>query len=294
MNSAGKLSKNLLLFPNKYIIQFYGRLGAEALGVRDLFSLDRKTAVVTGGYGHLGTLQCHALAQAGAQVVVAGREKEKCDALATGLKDDFGIKSWGMLLDIREIESVKSLFKQVSEQAGSLDILVNNAAFYSGMNLESMQEDEWLQGLDGTANHVFRAINAAIPAMKQVGGGSIINIASMYGMVSPNPSVYRDSGLGNPPNYGAGKAAVLQFTRYAACYLGPYNIRVNAISPGPFPNPSVQAEHPWFIEELAGKTPLGRIGQPAELMGAVVYLASEASSYVTGANLVVDGGWTAW
>lgn len=264
------------------------------MGVRDLFSLKKKTAIVTGGAGYLGTSLCQALAQAGAQVVVAGRNQANCEDLAARLQNDYGTRCWGLHLDIREIDSVKSFAGQVLELAGGLDILVNNAAFYSGLDLEKMCEEEWLKGMDGTANHVFRCTNAVIPAMKQAGGGCIINISSMYGMVSPNPAVYRDSGLGNPPNYGAGKAAVLQFTRYVACYLGRYNIRVNAISPGPFPNPVVQAEHPWFIDELADKTPLGRIGQPAELMGALVYLASEASSYVTGANLVVDGGWTAW
>jgi NAD(P)-dependent dehydrogenase (short-subunit alcohol dehydrogenase family) len=264
------------------------------LGVKDLFSLKGKTALVTGGAGHLGTSLCLALAQAGAQVIVAGRNQVKCQELAARLQRDTGIRSWGMNLDIRDMDSVKSAIEQLIESTGSLDILVNNAAFYSGLDLEKMGEDEWLAGLDGTVNHVFRCTNAVIPAMKQAGGGSIINISSMYGMVSPNPAVYRDSGLGNPPNYGAGKAAVLQFTRYSACYLGPYKIRVNAISPGPFPNPGVQAEHPWFIAELAAKTPLGRIGEPSELMGAVVYLASEASSYVTGTNLVVDGGWTSW
>jgi NAD(P)-dependent dehydrogenase (short-subunit alcohol dehydrogenase family) len=264
------------------------------LSVKELFSLEHKIAVVTGGAGHLGTALSQALAQAGARVVVAGRNKDNCEALAIHLTEKFGKKSWGMQLDIRKIESVKSLVDQALDQAGGLDILVNNAAFYSGSQLETMCEEEWLQGLDGTANHVFRFTNAVIPTMKRVGGGSIINISSMYGMVSPDPNVYRDSCLGNPPNYGAGKAAVLQFTRYAACYLGRYGIRINAISPGPFPNPDVQDNHPWFIDELASKTPLGRIGQPSELMGAIVFLASEASSYVTGANLVVDGGWTAW
>lgn len=264
------------------------------MSVKELFSLDKKIAVVTGGSGHLGSALCRSLAQAGAQVVVAGRNQDKCEELAACLHEDCRVASWGMFLDIRETESVKTLIARVVDQAGGLDILVNNAAFYSGSNLETMLEEEWLQGMDGTANHVFRCTKAVIPTMKRAGGGNIINIASMYGMVSPNPGAYRDSDLGNPPNYGAGKAAVLQFTRYAACYLGRYKIRVNAISPGPFPNPNVQTDHPWFVEELADRTPLGRIGQPWELMGAVVYLASEASSYVTGANLVVDGGWTAW
>jgi len=115
----------------------------------------------------------------------------------------------------------------------------------------------------------------------------------MYGVVSPDPRIYGDSGYDNPPNYGAGKAAIIQFTRYAACHLAAKGIRVNAISPGPFPNPKVQ-ENKWFISNLKNKVPLGRIGQPGDLKGAVVFLASEGSSYITGQNIVVDGGWTVW
>jgi gluconate 5-dehydrogenase len=172
---------------------------------------------------------------------------------------------------------------------------VNNAFFgYEGKNeknIPAMPEEMWAMGIEGTANVVFRCIRSAASLMKK--GGSIINISSIYGIVSPDPSIYGTSGFNNPPAYGAGKAAVLQFTRYAACHLASKGIRVNSISPGAFPNKEVQ-ENKKFISNLKRKIPLGRIGEPEDLAGAVVFLASDASSYVTGSNIVVDGGWTAW
>jgi gluconate 5-dehydrogenase len=123
--------------------------------------------------------------------------------------------------------------------------------------------------------------------------GVIINISSMYGIVSPDPRIYGDSGYNNPPDYGAGKAGIIQFTKYAACHLAAKGIRVNAVSPGPFPGAEVQ-KNEAFITNLKNKVPLGRIGQPADLKGVVVFLASDASSYITGQNIIVDGGWTVW
>jgi len=128
--------------------------------------------------------------------------------------------------------------------------------------------------------------------MKQT-GGSIINIASMYGMVSPDPAIYGESKFNSPANYGAGKAAVIQFTKFCAVHLAKYKIRVNAVSPGPFPSPSVQMNK-TFISKLVEKVPLKRIGHPSELNGVIVLLCSEASSYITGQNISVDGGWTSW
>ncbi|EAY31998.1 bacilysin biosynthesis oxidoreductase BacC [Microscilla marina ATCC 23134] len=128
---------------------------------------------------------------------------------------------------------------------------------------------------------------------KKQGQGKIINVSSMYGMVAPDFSVYQNNDFLNPPHYGAAKAGVLQITRYFAAYLGKDNILVNAITPGAFPSPAVQ-ENQEFINSLSSKSPLGRIGKPEELQGAFVFLASNASSFMTGQNIVVDGGWTAW
>ena len=130
--------------------------------------------------------------------------------------------------------------------------------------------------------------------MKSVKKGAIVNISSMYGLVSPQPNLYDDfPQFHNPPAYGISKAGVIQFTKYAACHLAEYNIRVNCISPGPFPSQTVQT-HDKFIDELGKRVPLKRIGKPDEMIGPVIFLLSDAASFITGHNLVVDGGWTIW
>ena len=126
------------------------------------------------------------------------------------------------------------------------------------------------------------------------GGVSIVNIASMYGKVSPDPSIYGDSGQNNPIHYGATKAGMIQMTRYLACHLAGRNIRVNSISPGPFPRPGIKDSAPDFMMQLEKKVPMGRIGNASELVGPVLFLLSPSASYITGIDLPVDGGWTAW
>ena len=129
--------------------------------------------------------------------------------------------------------------------------------------------------------------------MKKQKTGSIINIASIYGTVSPDPEIYENSGFDNPPEYGAGKAAIIQFTRYIAVHNAKYGVRANSISPGPFPNQTVQ-KNKKFMNNLKRKIPMNRIGHPNELKGITIFLASNASSFLTGENIHVDGGWTAW
>jgi NAD(P)-dependent dehydrogenase (short-subunit alcohol dehydrogenase family) len=141
------------------------------------------------------------------------------------------------------------------------------------------------------ARQTLPALRAAVAA---VGGAAIVNIASMYGHVSPDPRLYGDSGLNSAPWYGAAKGGLLQLTRYMACHLARERIRVNALSPGPFPRTSIASEKSDFIARLAAKVPMGRIGAAEEIAGPLLFLASDASSYVTGVNLPVDGGWTAW
>ncbi len=262
------------------------------MNVMEQFRLKGKVAVITGGAGHLGKAMSEGLAEAGAKVVIASRDVEKCKKLATTLVKKYKVKAMGTAIDIRSMAAVKKCMAAVNREMGAIDILINNAAYGKGMFL-TMSEADWLEGIDGTINGVFRCTQAALPYMEAQKHGVIINISSMYGIVSPDPRMYGDSGYDNPPNYGAGKAAILEFTRYSACYLADKGIRVNAITPGPFPSPEVQ-KNKKFISKLKEKNPLGRIGHPDDLKGAVVFLASEASSYITGQNIVVDGGWTVW
>jgi gluconate 5-dehydrogenase len=260
--------------------------------ISELFSLHGKVAIVTGGAGHLGYYISLALAEAGADVYMASPNKKKCQDAAGKISKETGANVKGIYIDISSMEKVIETLALVAAERQRIDILVNNGSISSGKAL-NMEEKEWLKGLDGTINGVFRTTQAVIPYMVKSDGGSIINIASMYGIVSPDSSIYNKPEYTNPPNYGAGKAAIIQFTRYAACHLAEKGIRVNAISPGPFPTTKVQ-EDKEFIANLEKKVPLGRIGRPREIKGIIIYLASEASSYVTGTNICIDGGWTAW
>jgi NAD(P)-dependent dehydrogenase (short-subunit alcohol dehydrogenase family) len=263
------------------------------MNVMKLFNLSGKVAIVTGGTGYLGTAISEGLAEAGSSVVIASKDKDKCSKLAIELSKKHGVQALGMFVDVRSSDAVRNCMSEVKRALGSIDILVNNASFGKQASIETATEQEWTEGIDGTLHSVFRCIQAVVPHMAAKKHGTIINIASMYGIVSPDPRIYGDSGYDNPPSYGAGKAAILQLSRFAACNLAGKGIRVNSISPGPFPNPEVQKNR-RFISNLEGKVPLGRIGQPYEIKGAAVFLASDASSYITGHNIVVDGGWTAW
>ncbi len=258
-----------------------------------IFNLEGKTAVVTGGAGYLGKAISEGLAEAGANVYIVSPNEMKCIGLAEKIAKKTAATCFGKYIDIRKEASIKKCFQEIFEAAGSIDILVNNAAFSSTGKLVTMSEEDWLRGMDGTINGTFRCTKAVLPYMMDQKKGSIINMSSMYGIVSPNPEVYGDSGMDNPANYGAGKAAINQFTRYIACHYGKHGIRANTVSPGPFPNQSVQA-NTNFIKHLEEKNPLGRIGKPEDLKGIMVFLASAASAYITGENISVDGGWTAW
>jgi gluconate 5-dehydrogenase len=264
------------------------------MNVKRLFSLENKVAVVTGGYSHLGLNMVEALAEAGAYVYIAGKDEKKCKKSASNFREhQFNGKVDWSVLDILSSKSIKNAFRRIVIDSGKIDILVNNASFMPTGSLEKVSEADWELGMQGTINGVFRCTKEVMPIMIKNKSGSIINIASMYGEVSPDPSIYGKSKFHSPPQYGAGKAAIIQFTRYTACHFAKKGIRANAISPGPFPKPEVQKNHE-FINNLKKKTPMNRIGKPWELKGVVVFLASEASSFVTGENIHVDGGWTAW
>jgi len=257
----------------------------------DLFSLHGRAALVTGGYGYLGRAISVALAQAGADTYVLGRSEDKFrDAFA----EDKLPNLYFQYGDISSTKSIAEAFKNIHARHQRLDVLVNNAFYSAGQNPEQLTDAQWTLGIDGNLNSVYRCIREIIPYMKQQDSGKIINVSSMYGLVSPDFNVYEESpAFLNPPHYGAAKAGVLQLTRYFACYLGKYGINVNAVTPGPFPNEKVQQDED-FVERLKKKNPLNRIGFPADLKGAFIYLASDASAYMTGQNLVIDGGWTAW
>ena len=258
-----------------------------------LFQLQNHVAIVTGATGHLGRFISKEMAAAGASVVVCSTTLDRAEQLAESLNKEYGNSSVGLQLDLKEIDKIDDLVESVYKRFGRIDCLVNNAHFGATESLNSMSLKQWKKGLSGTVTASTFMMKKSLPYLKK-SSGNVINICSMYGIVPPDPQLYEGLPFEvNPVNYGAGKAALVQVTKYAAVYLAPQNIRVNAISPGPFPSSKVQKSKE-FIRRLESKVPLGRIGQPREVAGTVVFLASPAASYITGHNLVVDGGWTVW
>ena len=256
----------------------------------ELFSLKGKTAVVTGGCGHLGHAMVAALADAGASVWVAGTNHDK---FLRVFGSDTTLRF--VKIDIMDSTSIREAFTAVAAEAGQIDVLINNAAQYAGIGKKSedLSDDDWVRCIEGIAGSTYKCIREVLPFMKA--GGSIVNIASMYGIVSPYLAVYEPPCEASliPVNYSAGKASVIQMTRYFGTYLIDRKIRVNSISPGPFPSPKVQ-ENKVFADRLREKNPSHRLGDPEDLKGAVLFLASDASKYVVGQNIQVDGGWTIW
>lgn len=262
--------------------------------MNNLFDLTGRVAIIIGGAGYLGQSVCEGLAQYGAALIIASRDVGQCCSLADELSKKYKIDAVGMHVDILETDSIRSLFHTTADRFGKIDILVNNAYIPVSKPLEKMSDELWRKGIEGTVGGAFRCTREVLPYMTEKKYGKIISIASMYGVMAPNPAAYGgNSKIGSPACYGAGKAAVIQLTKYIAAYYGKRGIWANCISPGSFPHEDVQKN--WdFMQALGEKTMLGRIGRPEELMGAVVFLASDASSYVTGQNLCIDGGATSW
>lgn len=260
----------------------------------DIFSLENKTALVTGGSGYLGKEIVKVLAEAGAHVFINGRNSKKVDAFVTELQDE-GLSVNSAIFDITDSDAIESFFTKNIEH---LDILINNAYAGGAGTITYTDKEAYMDSYSISLAATHELLLKALPKLKKSTEksqcASVINIASMYGMVSPDLRIYDSPQGANPPFYGAAKAALIQWTRYAACEFGKDNIRVNSISPGPFPSLSVQQSNPGFIQRLTHKVPMGRIGSADEIRGAILFLASDAASYVNGTNLVIDGGWTCW
>lgn len=264
------------------------------------FSLEGKVAIVTGATGLLGRQHCAALAGAGAKVVVADLNLGDCRSLAATLP---GSDHLCVQLDVTMPHSLRVCRDAVLQKFGRLDVLVNNAAVNDKFESPALAAEQskfehyplemWLRSLEVNVTGVFLASQILGSAMAERGSGSIVNVASTYGMVGPDQSLYvkpdGEQAFFKSPSYPATKGAVLNFTRYLAAYWGHLGVRVNALSPGGVENGQEQ----WFVENYSRRTALGRMAQPTDYMGALVFLASDASAYMTGANLVVDGGWTA-
>lgn len=265
--------------------------------IEHTFSLKNKLALVTGAAGHLGAGCAFALGKAGAHVILNGRNQERLKDIQ-GLLQQYQIESTVLAFDVTDLKAVQDAVKFIQKQFEQLDIIVSNAHHGRACHYEAANAADFMNDYQVNVVSAFELIKCSEQLLQKAvechGDASIINMGSMYGMVSPDPRVYGDSLQNNPPQYGAAKAALIQLTKYMACHLAPQKIRVNAISPGPFPIEKVIKQHPEFEAGLIEKVPMKRIGLPHELQGPLLFLASSASSFVTGINLPVDGGWTAW
>ena len=271
----------------------------DQLNDNDPFRLDGRVILLTGAAGHLGRAMAGAIARAGAIVLVNGRSGEKLSQLAQVLADE-GLRVEPLRFDVTLPTGVAEAVKRVEAQYGRLDGIVNNAYSARPNRTAAPGIEDFVAAATINTAAPYLLVDACRPLLRAAadrhrGGSSVVNIASMYGVVSPDPRIYADAAaLANPPFYGAAKAGMIQLTRYLACHLAAERIRVNAVVPGAFPSPEVLERFPKFEEAIRAKIPASRVGVPAEVTGPVVFLLSDAASYMTGAAVHVDGGLTAW
>jgi NAD(P)-dependent dehydrogenase (short-subunit alcohol dehydrogenase family) len=259
----------------------------------ELFDLAGRVAVITGGAGHLGRAMARMLASCGATIALIDRAGSSLEAAAGELPAG---RTATYVCDLQHEEARSELAGRVQADLGRTDVLVNNAAFVGDSQLRGwvvpfaeQTIDTWRQALEVNLTAPFHLAQLFHPMLVASGHGVIINIGSIYGLLGPDMSLYEGTSMGNPAAYAASKGGLVQLTRWLATALAP-DIRVNCITPG-----GVERGQPEvFSNRYIARTPLGRMAREDDFAGAVAFLASDASAYVTGQNLVIDGGWSAW
>ena len=259
--------------------------------IQELFDLSGKVALITGGTGHLGTAFSQALAEAGATVVISSRDETRGREAAAKLPSPGGATHHGVELDQVDGAALRRGFEAAVAVAGQIDVLVNNGLAPLGKDLTEVTFDEFAKHQMNNAGYFELARLLHDHVVRRGAQGSIINLGSMYGQVGSYPDAYEGVCNASPVAYHALKGGTIHMTRHLGVYWAKDGVRVNCLSPGAFPSGKAPQE---MVKRLEGKCPMGRMGEPSELKGAIVFLASDASSYMTGQNLTIDGGWTAW
>ena len=264
--------------------------------LHELMNLSGRVAVITGGAGHIGRAMAQALAEVGSSIVLVDRNEAACNAAAEEIASEYDVATLVICADLARETEVVSIPEMVSGRFGRLDVLINCAAFVgtdglTGWNTKfsAQSADTWRAAVEVNLTSAFLLTQKSTPLLEASGHGSVVNIASIYGVVGPDWRLYEGTDMGNPAAYAASKGGLLQLTKWLSTTLAP-KIRVNAITPGGV----WRGQAPSFHEKYVSRVPMGRMGLEEDFKGAAVYLASDLSAYMTGQNLIVDGGWTAW
>lgn len=262
------------------------------------YDLTSKVVFLTGGAGFLGPAYANVLSECGANVVVTDLDEWRCKQVVEELRSKYKTDPIALALDITKKDAVDRATRLVAERYGHIDILINNAAYHqlehvvagTAASLEEFPLRTWQRTIDVNLTGALLCSQAVGKVMLAQGGGVILNVSSVYGVVAADQRIYGSSGLNSNVAYAVTKAGLINFTRYLASYWQGRNIRVNSISPGGV----FRGQDPEFVKNYTYRTMLGRMADVDDLTSAVLYLVSDASKFVTGFNLVVDGGWTAW
>jgi NAD(P)-dependent dehydrogenase (short-subunit alcohol dehydrogenase family) len=264
--------------------------------VIDRMSLEGRVAAIVGGAGHIGSATAEALAGLGAGIAIVDVDPVRAEEVATAIRRQSGARALVIVADLEDEHSVRKVPQSVYDQLGGLDILVHCASPVLKSDLpgwsapfEEQGIDGWRTALDVNLTSLFLMSQAAAPLLRRSRAASIVTISSIYGVVGPDWSLYEGTDLASPAGYATSKGGLIQLTRWLATTLAP-SIRVNAVSPGGI----FRGHTDPFLSRYLARTPLGRMGTEADVVGAVAFLASDLASYITGQNLLVDGGWTAW
>lgn len=264
------------------------------MSINKIFNLTNKVIILTGASGLLGTEYAHGLSQAGANVVLADLNFEKCKKLSSNINEKYGVDSFPIKLDVTKTNSINTMIKKVIKKFSKIDILINNAIFSEVGNTKTTFENYdlniWKKGLNVNLTGPFLCCQEVGKIMKKQKNGNIINISSVYGLLGADQRIYEKSGWNSTIAYGTTKSAILNMTRYLASYWHNAGIRVNSLSLGGVE----RGQGRKFVKKYSEKTMIGRMAKQDEYVGAIIFLSSNSSSYMTGSNLVIDGGWTAW